>query len=218
MISDEEAQKHARKSALLVAKMKDGTFKAEIMENLDDYGAYTSKNMFQGSKAGIEYVQVMVVIDARPHLKINAISHKQFVEHVGTHDVAARARLEEVPFAKEFEFRAEATTLEAAEREICKTLRLKDCQAWYVNDNNLCRKRPLVSTDATDLAGYLRYDAINKVISKLMEDISVNQGRQAYTGNPLDRSGHKSLIIKYSLRAAAKFCGIFQVCLRKLLK
>ena len=60
--------------------------------------------------------------------------------------------------------------------------RLKDCQAWYVNDNNLCRKRPLVSTDATDLAGYLRYDAINKVVSKLMEDISVNQGRQAYTG------------------------------------
>ena len=96
MISDEEAQKHARKSALLVAKLKDGTFKAEIMENLDDYGAYTSKNMFEGSKAGIEYVQVMVVIDARPHLKINAISHKQFVEYVGTHDVAARSRLEEV--------------------------------------------------------------------------------------------------------------------------
>ena len=182
MISDEEAQKHARKSAVLVAKMKDGTFKAEIMENLDDYGAYTSKNMFQGSKAGIEYVQVMVVIDARPHLKINAISHKQFVEYVGTHDVAARSRLEEVPFAKEFEFRAESITLEAAEREICKTLRLKDCQAWFVNDNNLCRKRPLVPTDSTDLAGYLRYDAINKVLGKLMEDINVNQGRQAYTG------------------------------------
>ena len=64
-------------------------------------------------------------------------------------------------------------------------VRLKDCQAWYVNDNNLCRKRPLVSTDATDLAGYLRYDAINKVISKLMEDISVNQGRQAYSGTIL---------------------------------
>ena len=127
MISDEEAQKHARKSALLVAKMRDGTFKAEVLENLDDYGAYTSKNMF--SKAGIEYVQVMVVIDARPHLKINAISHKQFVEYVGTHDVAARSRLEEVHFAKEFEFRAEATSLESAEKEICKTLRLKDCQA-----------------------------------------------------------------------------------------
>ena len=75
MISDEEAQKHARKSALLVANMKDGIFKAEIMETLDDYGTYTSKNMFQGFKAGIEYVQVMVVIDARPHLKINAISN-----------------------------------------------------------------------------------------------------------------------------------------------
>ena len=89
----------------------------------------------------------------------------------------------QVPFAKEFEFRAESISLEAAEREICKTLRLKDCQAWFVNDNNLCRKRPLVPTDSTDLAGYLRYDAINKVITKLMEDINVNQGRQAYTGN-----------------------------------
>ena len=100
MISDEEAQKHARKSSLLVAKMKDGTFKAETMENLHDYGAYTSKNMFQGSKASVH--PVMVVIDARPHLKINAISHKQFVEHVVTHDVSGRAKLEEVPFSKEF--------------------------------------------------------------------------------------------------------------------
>ena len=154
----------------------------DIMENLDDFGAYTSKNMFQGSKVGIEYVQVMVVIDARPNLKINAISHKQFVEFVGTHDVAERKRLEEVPFAKEFEFRAEATSLESAEKEICKTLRLKDCQAWFVNANNLCRKRPVVSTDPTELAGYLRYDAINKVVTKLMEDFSVNQGRSAYTG------------------------------------
>ena len=78
----QEAQKTARKSALLVAKLKDGSIKAEIMENLDECGANTSKNMFQGSKADIEYVQVMVVIDARPHLKINAISHKQFVECV----------------------------------------------------------------------------------------------------------------------------------------
>jgi len=186
MISDEEAQKHARKSALLVAKMRDGTFKAEVLENLDDYGAYTSKNMF--SKAGIEYVQVMVVIDARPHLKINAISHKQFVEYVGTHDVAARSRLEEVHFAKEFEFRAEATSLESAEKEICKTLRLKDCQAWFVNENNLCRKRPVVATDPTELAGYLRYDAINKILAKLMEDISVNQGRSAYTGKGADET------------------------------
>jgi len=188
MISDEEAQKHARKSALLVAKMRDGSFRAEMMENLDDYGAYTSKDMFQGSKVGIEYVQVMVVIDARPNLKINAISHKQFVEFVGTHDVGGRANLEEVHFAKEFEFRAEATSLEAAEREICKTLRLKDCQAWFVNENNLCRKRPLVSTDPTELAGYLRYDAINKILTKIMEDISVNQGRSAYTGKGADET------------------------------
>ena len=95
----------------------------------------------------------MVVIDARPHLKINAISHKQFVEYVGTHDVAGRSNLEEVAFAKEFEFRAETTPLENAEREICKTLRLKDCQAWFVNDNNLCRKRPLINTDSTELSG-----------------------------------------------------------------
>ena len=80
--------------------------------------------------------------------------------------------MEEVPFAKEFEFRAESTTLENAEKEICRTLRLKDCQvimiiieiiiitkifqAWYVNDNNLCRKRPMIATDATELSGYLR--------------------------------------------------------------
>ena len=70
----------------------------------------------------------MVVIDARPNIKVSAISHKQFVEHVGTHDVAGRTCLEEVPFAKEFEFKAETTSLELAEKEICKTLRLKDCQ------------------------------------------------------------------------------------------
>ena len=72
--------------------------------------------------------------------------------------------------------------MESAEKEICKTLRLKDCQAWFVNENNLCRKRPVVATDPTELAGYLRYDAINKILAKLMEDISVNQGRSAYTG------------------------------------
>ena len=41
MLSDEEAQKTARKSALLVAKLKDGSIRAEVMENLDDYGANT---------------------------------------------------------------------------------------------------------------------------------------------------------------------------------
>ena len=188
MMSDEEAQKSARKSALLVAKLKDGSIRAEIMENLDDYGANTSKNMFEGNKANIEFVQVMVVIDARPHLKINAISHKQFVEHVGTHDVAGRPNLEEVAFAKEFEFRAESTTLENAEREICKTLRLKDCQAWFVNDNNLCRKRPMIATDATELSGYLRYDAINKMLVKHMEDVNANKGRAAYSGKGADET------------------------------
>ena len=33
----------------------------------------------------------MVVIDARPHLKVAAISHKQFVEHVGSQHVANRS-------------------------------------------------------------------------------------------------------------------------------
>ena len=143
MISDEEAQKHARKSSLLVAKMKDGTFKAETMENLHDYGAYTSKNMFQGSKASVH--PVMVVIDARAHLKINAILHKQFVEHVVTHDVSGRAKLEEVPFTKEFR----------------------------------------VPSRGHHAGG------------------SLNQGRQAYTGKSPHRSGHISLIIKYSIRASA---------------
>ena len=36
-------------------------------------------------------------------------------------------------------------------------VRLKDCQAWYVNDQNLCKKRELIATDATELAGYLRF-------------------------------------------------------------
>ena len=67
MISDEEAQKTARKSALLVAKLRDGSIKAEIMENLDDYGANTSKNMFEGKKADIEFVQVKTLRDLLIH-------------------------------------------------------------------------------------------------------------------------------------------------------
>ena len=85
-------------------------------------------------------------------------------------------------------------------------VRLKDCQAWYVNDQNLCKKRELIATDATELAGYLRfcytnihllrlafdyqtklkcalrYDAINKMIGMLAEEITVNKGRAAYAG------------------------------------
>ena len=37
-------------------------------------------------------MQVLVVIDARPNVKIQAISHKQFVEHVGVSDVPDRYR------------------------------------------------------------------------------------------------------------------------------
>merc|ERR1711970_1608981 len=166
MVSDEESQKTARKSALLVARMRDGSFRADVLVNLDENGSgYTSKNMFENCKSDIEFVQVMVVIDARPNIKVNAISHKQFVEYVGTHDVAGKSNIEEVPFAKEFEFRAEAHSMETAEKEICKTLRLKDCLAWY-----------------------LRYDAINKMIVKLMEDINANKGRAAYTGKGGDET------------------------------
>ncbi len=46
--------------------------------------------MFAGIKADIEYVQVLVVIDARANVSVSAISHKQFVEHVGTNDVPTR--------------------------------------------------------------------------------------------------------------------------------
>ena len=37
--------------------------------------------------------------------------------------VFSRANIQEVPFAKEFEFRAENVTMEGAKREICNTLR-----------------------------------------------------------------------------------------------
>ena len=47
----------------MVAKLRDGSIKAEIMENLDDYGANTSKNMFSGTKADIEFVQVIILIN-----------------------------------------------------------------------------------------------------------------------------------------------------------
>merc|ERR1719289_781597 len=63
-----------------------------------------------------------------------------------------------------------------------------DCQAWYVNDQNLCKKRELIATDATELAGYLRYDAINKMIGMLAEEITVNKGRAAYAGKGGDET------------------------------
>jgi len=57
-----------------------------------------------------------------------------------------------------------------------------------VNDNNLCRKREIINTDSSELAGYLRYDAINKMIVKLMDDINANKGRAAYTGKGGDET------------------------------
>ena len=184
MIADDEAQKVARKSALIIAKLKDGTMRAEVMANLDASGSgTTSKEMLSGVKAEIEYVQVLVVIDARANMNVSAISHKQFVEYVGTHEVASREAFQEVAMAKQFEFNVESYSLEAAEKEICRTLRLKDCQAWYVNDDNLARKRKVIGTDPSELAGMLRYDAISKMITQVVDEINVNKGRTAaYTG------------------------------------
>lgn len=187
MMSDEEAQKSARKSALLIAKMKDGSLRSEVLYNLDDTGSgFTRRDMFDGF-SNVEYVQVLVVIDARPSIKVSVISHKQFVEHVGITDVPSRFSLEDSEFAREFEFRADNHTMETAEKEICKTLKLKDCQAWYVNDQNLCRKRETKGAD-NELAAYLRYDAIYKMITKVVEDISANRGRTGYTGKGGDDS------------------------------
>ena len=86
---------------------------------MDDSGsAYTSKDMFKGCMAEVDFVQVtspdppdppdlllptcsqvLVAIDARPNMKIKAISHKQFVEYVGTHDVPGKPNIEQVPAA-----------------------------------------------------------------------------------------------------------------------
>eukprot|EP00088_Acartia_fossae_P059657 TRINITY_DN7102_c0_g1_i2.p1 TRINITY_DN7102_c0_g1~~TRINITY_DN7102_c0_g1_i2.p1 ORF type:complete len:813 (-),score=304.37 TRINITY_DN7102_c0_g1_i2:88-2526(-) len=182
MMSDEEVQKYARKSAILIAKMKDGSFKSEIMLNLDDAGSgFTSRNMFQSRLMDIDHVQVMVAIDARPSFKVSVISHKQFVEFVGSNDVPARDVLEEADFAREFEFRVDTHNMESAEKEICRTLKLKDCQAWYVNDENKCRKRDIQGMD-NDLSCFLRYDAIYKMMDKVKEEISNAKGRAGYTG------------------------------------
>jgi len=189
MMSDEEAQKSARKSALLIAKMRDGSYKSEVMVNLDDSGSgFTSANMFDGKCADIEFVQVLVVIDARPSVKVSVISHKQFVEHVGITDVPNRENLEESEFAREFEFRADTYSMENAEKEICRTLKLKDCQAWYVNDENRCRKRESAKGGENELQSYLRYDAIYKMLMKVIQDINANRGRTGYTGKGGDET------------------------------
>jgi len=182
MMSDEEVQKYARKSALLIAKMKDGSYRHEVMLNLDDAsGGFTSRDMFKTSLLDIEYVQVLVAIDARPSFKVSVISHKQFVEYVGSSDVPSRDILEEAEFAREFEFRVDSHNMEAAEKEICRTLKLKDCQAWYVNDENKCRKRDILGMD-TDLSSFLRYDAIYKMMEKIKEEVANAKGRQGYAG------------------------------------
>ncbi len=57
-----------------------------------------------------------------------------------------------------------------------------------MNDSNLCRKRELINTDGSELAGYVRYDAIHKMITNLMENINTNRGRMAYTGKGGDET------------------------------
>ena len=189
MVSDEEVQKTARKSALLVARMRDGSFRAEVILNLDEHsGGYTSKQMFAGTKSEIEFVQVMVVIDARPNLKVAAISHKQFVEHVGSQHVANREGLETLPQARQFSFMAEGTGMEQAEKEICRALRLKDCQAWHVTESGLCRKRELGKGDSEDLAAYMRQDAVHRMVERLVADITASRGRAVYTGKGGDET------------------------------
>ena len=203
-----QVQQTARKSALLVVRLRDGTFRTEVLENLDHQQAgYTSKQLLANTKSEIEFVQVilvmvativlvvtivlvqvMVVIDARPHLRVSAISHKQFVEHVGAQHVADRAALEKLAQAKAFTFAAEATTVEQAEKEICRSLRLKDCQAWYVAEDGLCRKRQPLATDPGELAGYMRHDAIARMVERLAADITAARGRAAYTGKGGDET------------------------------
>jgi len=187
MMSDEEVQKYARKSAILIAKMKDGTFKCEVMLNLDGGGSgFTSRDMFKSRSMDIEFVQVLVAIDARPSFKVSVISHKQFVECVGSSDVPKREFLEEAEFAREFEFRVDTHNMESAEKEICRTLKLKDCQAWYVNDENKCRKRDIQGMD-TDLSCFLRYDAVYKMMDRIKEEVAQAKGRASYSGKGGDQ-------------------------------
>ena len=49
--------------------------RAEVLANMDNSGsAYTSKDMFRDcSKAGVDYVQVLVAIDARPMIKVSCL-------------------------------------------------------------------------------------------------------------------------------------------------
>jgi len=111
------------------------------------------------------------------------------VEHVGSQHVGDREALENLPQARQFQFVADDYNMEQAEREICRTLRLKDCQAWFVNEDNLCRKREIVNVDPTsDLAGYMRHDAVHKMIGKLICDITASRGRPVYTGKGGDET------------------------------
>ena len=98
---------------------------------------------------------------------------------MGAAHVADRAGLESLPQARNFSFLAEGTTMEQvaadfayfshtifsqAEREICRSLRLKDCQVWYVAEDGLCRKREVVAADQGDLALYMRHDAVYRYV------------------------------------------------------
>ena len=55
-------------------------------------------------------------------------------------------------------------------------------------EDQLCRKREIIATDTSELAGYMRQDAIAKMIKKLMSDITACRGRPAYTGKGGDET------------------------------
>ena len=71
----------------------------------------------------------MVVVDARPNLKVSSISHKQFVEHVGAKHVADREAIEAVAQARTFSFEAELTSVEQVVLLFYRTLR-RICLHW----------------------------------------------------------------------------------------
>ena len=73
--------------------------------------------------------QVMVMVDARPNLKVSSISHKQFVEHVGAKHVADREAIEAVAQARTFSFEAELTSVEQVVLLFYCTLR-SICLHW----------------------------------------------------------------------------------------
>jgi hypothetical protein len=57
-----------------------------------------------------------------------------------------------------------------------------------VAEDGLCRKREVLASDPGELAGYMRHDAIRKMLERLMADIASSRGRAAYTGKGGDET------------------------------